>query len=122
MGKRKMTTYLTEELEAEITKFRTACEKAIESIRNAGEEYARNRSKFMEKNRDSLEKESFEDERLIEPSEAAEFVGKGKAYLYQLTHRNAIPYVKRGRHLYFRKKDLRDWMMGRKGDDVIEVK
>lgn len=122
MGKKKMTTYLTEELEGEITKFRTACEKAIESIRIAGEEYARKRSEFMEKNKEGMDNLSFEDEKLIDPLEAAKYTGKAKAYLYQLTHRNAIPYVKRGRHLYFRKKDLRDWMMGRKGEDIIEVK
>lgn len=122
MGKSKNFTHLTEELEVEIQKFRNVCDKAIESIRVAGEEYARKRSEFMEKNKDGMDNLSFEDEKLIDPLEAAKYTGKAKAYLYQLTHRNAIPYVKRGRHLYFRKKDLRDWMMGRKGEDIIEVK
>lgn len=121
MGKRKNFTHLTEELEVEIQKFRNVCDKAIESIRVAGEEYARKRSEFMEKNKEGIDNENFEDEKLIEPNEAAEYTGKAKAYLYQLTHRNAIPYVKRGRHLYFRKKDLREWMLGKTGD-VIEVK
>lgn len=122
MGRKRkdMTAESVAELEKAVADFRTECEAAVESIRKAGEVYAQKRSEILKTTNTNQEDASFDDERLISPDEAAEFVGKTKKYLYQLVHRKEIPYVKRGGSLFFRKKSLRDWCLGKVGKPIVE--
>ena len=41
---------------------------------------------------------------------AAEITGKAITTIYYLTSKNRIPHFKRGKQLYFSRKDLLDWI------------
>lgn len=44
--------------------------------------------------------------------EASMYIGISKNYLYQLTHRNLIPFYKpNGKHLYFDREELDNWLL-----------
>jgi excisionase family DNA binding protein len=42
--------------------------------------------------------------------EAADYLKLSTSTLYGLTSRKEIPFMKRGKRLYFKKEDLRDWI------------
>ena len=44
-------------------------------------------------------------------SEACEFLNLAKQTLYGFTSKNEIPFIKKGKKLYFRKTDLEQWLM-----------
>ncbi|MEO6731922.1 MAG: helix-turn-helix domain-containing protein [Ferruginibacter sp.] len=43
--------------------------------------------------------------------EAGKFLNLAKQTLYGFTSKNLIPFIKRGKKLYFRKADLNKWLM-----------
>lgn len=56
-----------------------------------------------------------DEETLLNVDEAADFLQEAKATLYSRTSRREIPFYKRGKKLYFKKKELIDWVeKGRK--------
>lgn len=47
--------------------------------------------------------------------QAAELLNLAKPTIYGLTHKGEIPFIKKGKKLYFRKSDLIEWLnMGRR--------
>lgn len=42
--------------------------------------------------------------------EAADFINLARTTIYALTSKNEIPFYKRGKKLYFKKKDLIEWL------------
>lgn len=46
----------------------------------------------------------------ISLEEAAEFLNLKKSTIYQMTSKKSIPFSKKGKHLYFFKSDLLDWL------------
>jgi excisionase family DNA binding protein len=59
---------------------------------------------------------------ILNVAETAEYCGYSKSYLYQLIHRNEIPYLKplNGR-IFFKRKDIDDFIARRKHDAGYEV-
>jgi excisionase family DNA binding protein len=53
--------------------------------------------------------------------ETTEYLGCSKSYLYKLTSTNGIPHSKRGKHLFFDKKILHDWLLGNKVKTDSEI-
>ncbi len=51
--------------------------------------------------------ESFDD--YLSSTEAAEYLKVPIGTLYNLVHRRAIPYMKRGKRLYFDRQELKSW-------------
>lgn len=51
---------------------------------------------------------------ILNSEEASLFLGVGKVYLYELVRKKRIPYYKSkgGKLIYFKKKDLEEWMLG----------
>lgn len=43
--------------------------------------------------------------------EASKFLNLAKQTLYGFTSKNLIPFIKRGKKLYFRKADLNQWLL-----------
>jgi len=75
----------------------------------------------------SLQKQQFnhpdEGEKFFSLSEAAKFLQLAKQTLYSFTSQRTIPFIKRGKKLYFRKSDLEKWLNeGRKKskDEIIK--
>lgn len=48
--------------------------------------------------------------KLIKVDQAAELTGYKRGYIYELIHRNAIPFIKRGRSVRFDPQELEYWM------------
>jgi len=46
----------------------------------------------------------------VKIEQAATQTGYKKGYIYELVHRNAIPYIKRGRSVRFDPEELEAWM------------
>jgi excisionase family DNA binding protein len=55
-------------------------------------------------------------------SEAATYIKVAKTTIYGMTHRNTIPHYKSGKKLYFKKKDIDEWIFSNriKTKDDIE--
>ena len=43
--------------------------------------------------------------------ETVEFLGISKGHLYNLTSRNEIPHIKKGKLLYFVPQDVENWVL-----------
>ncbi len=59
-------------------------------------------------NQKNFQKE--EEDRLLRPTEAAQFLDMAKATLYSKVSRKEVPFMKRGGQLWFSTKDLSDWI------------
>jgi len=56
-----------------------------------------------------------EQERFLSLDEAAEYLQLAKQTLYGFTSQRSVPFIKRGKKLYFKKQDLERWLnQGRK--------
>ncbi|MBU2901565.1 helix-turn-helix domain-containing protein [Maribacter dokdonensis] len=53
--------------------------------------------------------------------EAAKTVNKSKYTLYSLVAKNKIPYHKQGKHLYFLKSELIDWIKAGKRENKASI-
>ncbi len=51
-----------------------------------------------------------EGEKFFSLEEAAKFLQLAKQTLYSFTSQRTIPFIKRGKKLYFRKSDLEKWL------------
>jgi len=60
------------------------------------------------------------DEVLLNVDEACAFLKMKKATLYQKTHKREIPFVKKGKPLFFSKKDLIEWRLSGKIETMEE--
>jgi len=49
-------------------------------------------------------------EKLLTPQEIAEVLGVQPSTIYQWTHQRYIPYVKLGKFVRFREKDVKKWV------------
>ena len=50
-------------------------------------------------------------DRLLTIQEVCELLKVSKTYIYWLTHRNKIPYIKMQGHLRFRRSAIESWLM-----------
>lgn len=62
-----------------------------------------------------------EEDLFLKIEEAAKLIHLSKYTIYGLVHRNAIPYHKRGRRLYFLKSEILDWLKSGKREDKASV-
>lgn len=53
---------------------------------------------------------TLEQDKIFTIEEAASFLSLSRHTIYDLTSRSAIPYLKKGRRLYFSKEDLISWL------------
>lgn len=53
--------------------------------------------------------------------QAAEFLSMKKNTVYYMTSRDLIPFVKRGKYLYFFKKDLINWLRSSRKPASFEI-
>ena len=56
------------------------------------------------------QKKNIEDDGYITVKEVCELTHMKKASIYDLTYQKKIPYVKRGKLLYFNRKEILEWM------------
>ncbi|MGE9310795.1 helix-turn-helix domain-containing protein [Niabella sp. CJ426] len=80
-----------------------------EAVRNVLQGFAVN------SNNDSTEDE------LLNVEEACAFLKMKKATLYQKTHKREIPFMKKGKPLFFSKKDLIEWRLSGKKETIEEA-
>jgi predicted DNA-binding transcriptional regulator AlpA len=52
---------------------------------------------------------------------AMQITGKAKPTIYDLVHKRQIPHSKRGKQLYFSKRELLDWISSGKRKTVAEI-
>lgn len=62
-----------------------------------------------------------EQDKIISIEEAMVFLNLAKQTLYGFTSKNVIPYIKRGKKLYFRKSDLQKWLLEGKRKSRAEI-
>jgi excisionase family DNA binding protein len=53
---------------------------------------------------------------------AMQVTGKAKPTIYDLVHKRQIPHSKRGKHLYFSKRELLEWISSGKRKTASEIK
>jgi excisionase family DNA binding protein len=70
-----------------------------------------NRLDEIEELINKLEVNKTERKELLTIKEVADFLNLTVPTIYGYTHRNSIPYIKKGRKLYFYKKDIEEWLM-----------
>ncbi len=57
---------------------------------------------------------SLNNKKALTMSEASNYIGISKTYLYQLTHRNLIPFYKpNGKQIYFDRNELDNWLLSK---------
>lgn len=49
--------------------------------------------------------------RIWRTSDVAEFLGVSKGHIYNLCSRREIPFVKKGKQLYFIPKEIENWLL-----------
>jgi excisionase family DNA binding protein len=59
---------------------------------------------------------------LFTVDQASEFLNLAKQTLYTFTSKRQIPFIKRGKKLYFKKVDLESWLNEGKKATVKEIK
>lgn len=62
-----------------------------------------------------------ESKQILTIEEASEFLTLAKQTLYGFTSKNLIPFIKRGKKLYFKKSDLELWLMEGKKSTKLEI-
>jgi len=50
---------------------------------------------------------------LLNISQASQYLSLAKQTLYSFTSKNEIPFIKRGKKLYFKKSELNKWLIGK---------
>ena len=60
-------------------------------------------------------------DRLLSITEASEYLNLAKQTLYGYTSINKIPFIKKGKKLYFRKSDLQTWLLEGKQKSKSEI-
>lgn len=58
---------------------------------------------------------------LVKIEKAMKITGYKRGYLYELVHRNAIPFIKRGRSVRFDPAELEAWMRANRPDVLRET-
>ncbi len=58
---------------------------------------------------------------LIKIDEAVEITGYKRGYIYELVHRNVIPFIKRGRSVRFDREELENWMRAERPNIIQET-
>ena len=53
--------------------------------------------------------------------EASDFLNLAKQTLYGFTSKNEIPFIKKGKKLYFKKSDLQKWLLEGKQKSKSEI-
>lgn len=71
-------------------------------------------------NKEEKQKNSVETD-LVKIEQAAIITGYTKMYLYELVHKKAIPFIKKGRSIRFDKKELEIWMRADRPNIFIET-
>ena len=61
-----------------------------------------------------------ESDKVLTVAQAASFLNTSPGAIYQLVHKSAIPYSKKGR-LYFSEKELRSWIQSSRRQTVTEI-
>ena len=62
-----------------------------------------------------------EQDKLFSIDEAAEFLNLARQTLYGFTSKRLIPFIKRGKKLYFRKSELEKWLSEGKRKSISEI-
>jgi len=62
-----------------------------------------------------------EEDKLLTIQQAAEILHLSVPTIYGLVHRAEVPVCKRGKRLYFSKKELTSWIMGGRRKTVSEI-
>jgi excisionase family DNA binding protein len=90
-------------------------------------EIIEHRLSSIESKIDDLKALNRENAIIPEPSEdiggiqlAEKTIGLAKPTIYALVAQSKIPYMKRGKHLYFSKKELTDWIKSGRKKTLVE--
>ena len=72
--------------------------------------------------KEQSQKEAFPANPILSIDEASKYLNLAKQTLYAFTSKREIPFLKRGKKLYFRKADLELWLMEGKKKSIFEIK
>lgn len=78
----------------------------------------------IENKLDQLQKNKNEDSfnELLTVEEVADYLNYAKASIYGLVHKKDLPYIKTGKKILFKKKDIDSWIEDRKVKTKSEIK
>ncbi len=62
-----------------------------------------------------------EQKQIFSISEAAEFLNLAKQTLYGFTSKREIPFIKKGKKLYFKKSELESWLLEGKRKTMTDM-
>ncbi|WP_430935034.1 helix-turn-helix domain-containing protein [Saccharicrinis sp. 156] len=57
----------------------------------------------------------------IDINEVAAYTGFSRSYIYKLTSGGLIPHYKRGKRLYFKTKELEEWLTENRGFNLADI-
>jgi excisionase family DNA binding protein len=60
-------------------------------------------------------------EEILNLDKACSFLNLSRAAIYTMTCRKSIPYIKRGKRLYFKRSDLIEWLNGGRKKTMQEI-
>lgn len=60
-------------------------------------------------------------DKLLSVDEAAEFLNLARQTLYGFTSKRLVPFIKRGKKLYFRRLELEKWLSEGKRKSISEI-
>ena len=63
-----------------------------------------------------------ETEDLLSVGQAGQLLNMTTGSIYQLVHHGKIPYMKRGKKLYFSQKELRSWIQAGRHQTIDEIR
>ncbi len=69
-----------------------------------------------------IEPSSSNEKEILTISEASQYLNLAKQTIYGFTSKNIIPFIKKGKKLYFRRSELKDWLLESRQMTTIEVK
>ena len=72
-------------------------------------------------NEQKIESDNHKQDKILSIQEATIFLNLAKQTIYGFTSKNEIPFIKRGKKLYFRKLDLESWLLEGKRKSNTEI-
>lgn len=56
-------------------------------------------------------------DKLMDTKELCEYMHKSKSTIYRITNDRLVPHIKQGNRIYFRKRDIDEWLEKNKRED-----
>ena len=70
---------------------------------------------------ETVEAHLYTSKEVLTIDEAVAFTGKSKSHIYKLTSSSRVPHYKQGKHIYFDRSQLTDWLKENKVKTKAEI-